>query len=69
MSFKSTFSAEKPKKLDKTSFNVKFLIGIICILLHRPKRLTLVGTIKQYIKTPKYTLIDFHGLHAYSNSH
>ena len=34
--------------MDKTSFNVKFLIGIICILLHRPKKLTL-GEPNNYI--------------------
>ena len=42
LTFKSTFQSEKPKKLEKTSLNVKFLVGIICILLHRPKKLTLV---------------------------
>ena len=34
LTFKSTFQSEKPKKLEKTSLNAKFLIGIICILLH-----------------------------------
>ena len=42
LTFKSTFQSEKPKKLEITSLNVKFLIGIICILLHWWKKVTLV---------------------------
>ena len=43
LTFKSTFLYEKPKKFDKTSLMVNFLIWIICILLHWPKKLPLVG--------------------------
>ena len=52
LTFKSTFQSEKPKKLEKTSLNVKFLIGIISILLHWWKKVTLVlslNPIWQYV--------------------
>ena len=44
LTFKSTFQSEKPKKLEKSSFNVKFWIGIICILLHWWKKVTLIDS-------------------------
>ena len=42
LTFKSTFSSEKPKKLDKQVLTLKFLTGINCILLLKKKR-TLVS--------------------------